>query len=318
MVTEADAHELLAASAPTAAELPEPPADSAVPSSVSPTADVSLEPELWPKRRLLRRRPFAVAAVIVSVVTGLVLWAISTSPRGGTLTVSVVEPGGAVVSTAWVEVDSVIRCQSLPCRIDGVEPGPHVVHAQATGHGQAPSQTVKVEPGAEARLSFTLARGPRVAAKSPAPVASPKESEADPTSAPAPQSQTTKAESAQAGLAATEPNKAAQPSQADLSRAKKQSPGKKRSPPKDRPESIAKADQGKEEAPKLTGKGSLTISSNPSGMVFVDGRRLGMAPRQVTLRAGPHTVMVQHPDFETQSVSVTVEPKKSTSVMLDL
>ena len=53
-------------------------------------------------------------------------------------------------------------------------------------------------------------------------------------------------------------------------------------------------------------------------MVFVDGRRLGMAPRQVTLRAGPHTVMVQHPDFETQSVSVTVEPKKSTSVMLDL
>lgn len=66
------------------------------------------------------------------------------------------------------------------------------------------------------------------------------------------------------------------------------------------------------------GTGTVNVYSTPPATVYIDGRRIGMTPKQVNLPAGPHTVVVEDPELGRQSVQVDVQPKKQHSVNLTL
>jgi len=73
-----------------------------------------------------------------------------------------------------------------------------------------------------------------------------------------------------------------------------------------------------EPAAAPAGTGTVNVYSTPPATVYIDGRRIGVTPKQVTLPAGPHTVVVEDPELGRQSVQVDVQPKKQHSVNLTL
>ncbi|MBN2195506.1 MAG: PEGA domain-containing protein [Polyangiaceae bacterium] len=99
----------------------------------------------------------------------------------------------------------------------------------------------------------------------------------------------------------------------------KKRPRRRRTAPAPKPgptESPNPAPAPEEAAP--TGTGTLNIYSTPPAPVFVDGRPLGLTPRQINLPSGPHTVVVEDPELGRQTVTVDVKPKKQHSVNLTL
>ncbi len=75
-------------------------------------------------------------------------------------------------------------------------------------------------------------------------------------------------------------------------------------------------------APKLqlkSTKGVLTIKANaPGSIVYVDGKRAGVAPVQVELGAGRHAVRVWHDDYEEATTSAVIAAGTRTSLAIDL
>jgi nicotinate-nucleotide--dimethylbenzimidazole phosphoribosyltransferase len=165
-----------------------------------------------------------------------------------------------------------------------------------------PARTVApVEPASgQVAPPVALAPQPTPEAASPTtlPVADPDEDEpVDPMARPA-----AGAEDEPDSAEPARPRRTARPTRA--------TPAREGSTPREAPQESEPA------AP--AGTGTVNVYSTPPAVVFVDGTRLGMTPKQVTLPAGPHTIVVEDATLGRQSVQVDVQPKKQHSVNLTL
>jgi hypothetical protein len=65
--------------------------------------------------------------------------------------------------------------------------------------------------------------------------------------------------------------------------------------------------------------GVLSVRASATGAeVFVDGRRLGIAPVDANLAKGSHAVVVRHPDYRVYETSVVVQPGGQKTVTAQL
>lgn len=63
--------------------------------------------------------------------------------------------------------------------------------------------------------------------------------------------------------------------------------------------------------------GIINVASTPPSKVVLDGRPLGMSPRQVRVPAGPHTLVFIHPLYGRRSLNVNVRSGATTSAAAD-
>jgi hypothetical protein len=235
----------------------------------------------------------------MGVILAVVAIVLSTRSTTGMLVVTVADPSGAPVEKAEISVDGQQRCSASPCRLEDLERGLHAVRVAAAGYQKSAEQKAEVEPGGRTHLSVALMVQPPPAP--PAPAAA-----VEPEPAPAPHLDSAKSDerpkpsSVRSGPASAKAHKGSTPT----------SDEHETGPVTDLTSSGTSA--------AGTGKGYLTITSRPSGMVYLDGRPLGPTPRQTSLPAGRHTVTVENPDYGKQTVKIMIQAGKSSSLMLDL
>ncbi len=109
-------------------------------------------PSAW---RIPRKRGLLGAVVAAVVLLAVVLY--FAFGRSGALTVTVTGPGGRPVEGITVSVDGTKRCDTSPCRIDGLSPGAHLVRAQAKGYQDTAEQAVSITGGEQATHNVSLA-----------------------------------------------------------------------------------------------------------------------------------------------------------------
>jgi hypothetical protein len=280
----------LAGAEPARASAAAPQLASGAPNTFAPTASGSADDLPLIKERSAVKRYAVLGAAGAALVLGIVLVAVSGS-RTGTLAVTVAEQGGAAVPGAEVFVDGQRRCERAPCKVEELSRGTHRVRVTAPGYIAGDERPMQTKAGEKTELTFALVRErPKIAAPPPEqPVAEPQNSASDRAR-----------ESAKAHV-----DKQSSPARTGESR-------------------VASAAQAKVAQPvsaqrsTKSGAGSLSISSRPVGMVYVDGRVIGETPKQLKLPAGTHTVTVINPDFGSRSQKVTIEAGKSASVRLKL
>jgi serine/threonine protein kinase len=61
--------------------------------------------------------------------------------------------------------------------------------------------------------------------------------------------------------------------------------------------------------------GTLFVNSRPVSTVYVDGKKKGVTPLRIRLTAGKHKVMLKGPDGDTRTMSKTISPGKTTTVV---
>ncbi len=119
------------------------PASTPAPSSVPPTGTTNRTPLVFA----------AVAAALVALALFFVL-----RPTQGALTVTVAGPVGEPLDEVQVFVDGKSRCSSSPCKLEELEAGTHMVHAEAAGHLGTADRAVTISGGQEAVMNIKLER----------------------------------------------------------------------------------------------------------------------------------------------------------------
>jgi serine/threonine-protein kinase len=76
--------------------------------------------------------------------------------RDGTLTITATGPGGRPLPGVEVFVDGQKRCDSSPCKVDGLSGGAHLVRASAKGYQDTADQAVSVQAGEQATHNVSL------------------------------------------------------------------------------------------------------------------------------------------------------------------
>jgi len=72
------------------------------------------------------------------------------------------------------------------------------------------------------------------------------------------------------------------------------------------------------ESPEPTGTGLLLVVARPWGNVRVDGTGMGTTPLDtISLKAGVHTVIVQHPSYEPIERRVTIRAGQTERLVVD-
>lgn len=79
--------------------------------------------------------------------------------RTGGLTVTISGPGGRPVDGIQVVVDEVKRCDSSPCRIEGLSPGAHILKASAKGFQETAAQAISISAGEQSTQNISLSAG---------------------------------------------------------------------------------------------------------------------------------------------------------------
>jgi len=262
----------------------------------APPPSVPREDAPLAKRLPFTKRQMAIAGAGAGALL-LVILLVATRPSTGTLVVTASDPNSAPVKTVEITVDGKTRCQASPCTVAKLKPGTHTISGSAVGYKKTSQQNAIVESGDRTQLTLLLVPEPP-----PAPVAKPEPAEPPPSppaspppeeeqsASPKPTARHTGSISAPAVRAATQGTHASE----------------------------AATTAGKPPPVVASGSGTLTVTSKPPAMVYVDGRPLGETPRQLTLPAGPHTVTVVNPDYGSQTHKVTIEPGKSASVGFNL
>ncbi len=267
---------------------------------VEPEFPASSHPLL---RRLGERRNVVLGGAGVGLLLLVVVIVLAVQPGPGTLVVSALDADGTQVESVQVLVDGEERCASMPCLIEGIEAGAHLVRVVAAGGRGEAEQKTEVESGAKTHLSLTLSDSgtPVEAARTLARAkpahdrvrADDEESEGEDDG-----EVTRTIAASKAGGKTT--------GKAPASRRRR---AVERGTPEDRGSSKKKA--------ATSGTGSLIVMSRPAGVVSIDGRGVGTSPVTITLAAGPHNVTVRYSDGGEHSVSVNVKADKSVSVMLN-
>ncbi|MFC1642526.1 PEGA domain-containing protein [Myxococcota bacterium] len=251
------------------------------------------------RQRGLGKGQLILVAIGTALVVTVVFLASKTS-RSATLVVSVAEPGGSPVLAADVFVDGERRCDSAPCSVEGLTTGPHRVRVAAPGYAEAVEQSTATVPGTANELTLMLTRrhaGTQLPAQPRRP-GNESEATADPA-----QPQATKnvpGPTNRADGALSPASQRPRPPASSSHRSDKPTRANKRTKTSSNAET-----------------GTLTVSSQPPGMVYVNGRAVGISPRQLNLRAGYHTVTVKNRQFGQKTVSVNLEAGRSASVMLN-
>ena len=274
-------------------------ATSADPTALAPVVSVDVDVPAASRRR---RRAFVVGGIVAgaAVLAGVLLAASGSAPR--TLVVSVSDPQGGAISSVDVSVDGKLRCQISPCTVEGLEPGSHQVSVSAVGVSQGAEQAIDVPESGATHLAIRL---PVEAAPRPVHTATPSDETRLPERTTVDDEETWSAENEED--APSKDKKGRHRGKKGKSKARRKASGDSPTEPEP-PEAPAAAG----------GEGGLMVMSEPSGMVYVDGRVYGPSPRQIRLPAGPHTVTVRHPDRGEHSASVNVIGGKTVSVMLNL
>jgi hypothetical protein len=94
-------------------------------------------------------------AFAASLCVGIVL-VLLFRPSQGALVVTASGARNAPVAAARVELDGKTVCASVPCRIESVTEGEHLLSVQALGYRALPQRSVKVRAGGEIASHFTL------------------------------------------------------------------------------------------------------------------------------------------------------------------
>jgi len=255
-----------------------------------------------PRRRTGLLLAAAVASLAVfgglgfAVMKGGTALGLGKATTGG-LAVTAAGPSGAKVDGLRVFVDGVVKCESAPCRVQGLNTGTHFVSADAPGFTATAARAVSVERGAEATMHIDLV--PQNGQSTPsAKVDEPKpEATAD--------SQATavsdlKAE-AKPEPAAVATRTSAQ--KADKASTKSKDEAKKTDEPK------------KADVADATGMGTLNINSIPVANVVLDGRPMGSTPLVgIKVSAGPHSVVFIHPEQGRKASGTTVKAGGTATV----
>jgi len=253
-------------------------------------------------RRLGERKNVALGGAAVGVLLLVVVLLLALKPTPGALVVSALDADGVPVDDVQVLVDGEERCAKMPCLIEGIESGSHLVRVVAPGDLRAAEQKTEVESGAKTHLSLTLS-GSATSARVARTAARAK-----------PAKERVQAEDEESeGEDEGEVTRTISASKAGKKPAAKAPGGKRRSAV----ERDTSEDRGSGKQKATSGTGSLIVMSRPSGVVSIDGRGVGSSPVTITLSAGPHSVTVRYADGGEHSVSVNVKADKSVSVMLN-
>jgi len=193
----------------------------------------------------------------LSALLLLVVVLLASRTKTGTLVVTIADSSGAPLASAEVRVDGTRRCRSSPCKLEDLKRGAHRVQVSASGYQDSPEQKVEVESGGKTLLPVTLLTEPP---KPPSPEPVARAEAQEPTDTEAPEE-------------ADKPAKRGQ---------QKPGPGREgsaKSAGQAAPEAAADKDTshasdapGANTNPYGAGKGSLTVTSDPSGTVYLDGR----------------------------------------------
>jgi hypothetical protein len=144
-----------------------------------------------PAKRSLHPRVLLVAVLSALLVGGVGLFVIW--PRSGRLRIDVRTAGGAPVEKAEIYVDGQKRCESAPCEVEGLSPGPKAIKAVTADMLIAGPIHEIVEAGKERTITLMLGTAsapppqePRAEAATPAEPAEPRPPDPSETAAPAP------------------------------------------------------------------------------------------------------------------------------------
>jgi hypothetical protein len=261
----------------------------------APPTSVPREEAPLVKRLPLTKRQMAIAGAGAGVLL-LIILLVASRPSTGTLVVTASDPNNAPVKTVEITVDGKAKCQASPCTVPKLKAGTHAISGSAAGYKKTSEQNAVVESGDRTQLTLLLVPEPP-----PAPAAKPEPAEpppSPPASPPPEEEQSASPKSAAHRGAAVTPPAARAATQG--AHAPEAAAAPARTPP------------------AATGSGTLSVTSQPPAMVYVDGRALGETPRQISLPAGPHTVTVVNPDYGSKTYKVTIEPGKSASVGVNL
>ncbi len=259
-------------------------------SSIPPVAESVLPPP--PRRSKLPM--FALAAAALAVVgAGVAVGGKALGFGGaktGTIVVTAAGPGGKAVDGIKVFADGNLKCDTSPCRIEGLTTGAHFVHAEAPGYEPTAARAVSVESGNEAVLNIDLASTAAPAPKADdAPVAkkdAPKAAEE---------------------VASTSLDKLAQESEKPSAAAAR--------PALNKPVQGKVSSKSDATKPEPAAAAKLNINSIPRANVVLDGRPLGMTPQiGVSVSPGSHTVVFVHPELGRKVASTSVKAGGTSSV----
>jgi serine/threonine-protein kinase len=106
-----------------------------------------------PTRGNLRTPLLAFVASVVATVALLFVLV----PKSGRMLVTAAGPGNASIAIVEVLVDGRRVCSSVPCRVEGLSRGSHLVRVQARGYVPTADQAVAVHAGEDAVVHLSLA-----------------------------------------------------------------------------------------------------------------------------------------------------------------
>lgn len=96
--------------------------------------------------------------IVIGVVAlaGIVLGALALFPRTGTVLVAAAGPNNLPLPSAQVLVDEKAVCESVPCRIQELSSGAHVIQVVAKGYRPSAGKPVLVQAGQDAVVNLEL------------------------------------------------------------------------------------------------------------------------------------------------------------------
>ncbi len=250
----------------------------------------------------------AAAVLLLALLGGGAAWLL----RGGAASLQVVvRPEDA--SGLQIEVDGKVIGGS-PARLEGLEPGPHVVKVAAEGY-EPIVRRVDLSAGAILAMELTLTKkvGAEPSPSEPSRAAAPAPSGAEPSRAdsrPSP----TPVRSGE-GRPSRQPSRASSP---EPSRRPSVTPT-----PARREGAVAPARrragsaEGRAERPASRRFGYLVINTIPWAEIFVDGRntRKRTPQRRMRVRAGQRVIGLKTPDGTMHRVEVEVPPGETVRII---
>jgi hypothetical protein len=98
----------------------------------------------------------ALAATVALVIDSIRSPAPARASLGSAVVVTVAGPSGTAIPDAVVFADGRPWCDSAPCRLEGLDPGVHLVHVAAPGFVRAAQRAVNIGSDEDRTLHFEL------------------------------------------------------------------------------------------------------------------------------------------------------------------
>jgi PEGA domain len=145
----------------TTAPMPMPvrPALGSVSGSVPPARSMEATAMVRPQQQAESKNWFGVGAGLLGACAIAAATVFYMMPRTGTLSINVSSEKGGSIDKVTVYVDGKEECGTTPCAVKKLESGSHSVKVVAQGFETPEVQSVTVESGKEASVSFRVSKG---------------------------------------------------------------------------------------------------------------------------------------------------------------